>query len=1203
MKKLKQVLAQEDTVIFIGSGISLWAGLPTWIGMVEELAQFIERNGGKADLIRSEAKRGDLLQAASYGFDKLTKQQIGEFIRMACRYGVAKPHAIHEKIVYLGPRCFITTNYDDLIEQSLRKWQPDRFYKLPVTNRHLTETAEIVHARAIDFIFKPHGDAGDSESIILTREQYRQLLPQGERQAALESVKMLLASRPVIYFGFGLRDPDFIYVRDLLANTYKGGTRDHYAVMADVSEAEIDYWRRHYGIHLVGYATTENPDKSRNHSELLTLLDTLLANGSAIVTTPAFDPKSPEVLLSLARYASALARTPKLTPEISIRVHSVRGKTNGMWAIPDRFDHSPVESFLFSGPERAVLIGLPGAGKTYALRRAAARLAECLNEICLAETFDDSAAVVPVFVDLKLYRGNLSQLVCQTLPISLPLHELVRAFKVKIFLDSFNEMPREFWESGSYESDFQSFIKSLHQASVIIGSRTSDGLAKLGLPAYCLDQIDERDVTTELQRLGINIGGRFGKETRRLLQRPFYFQYVASGAITLPSESHPRDFYRCLFESTNNAFASRFGIKMNLEAPLAIVAYESLNSGEEAFPIAELIGALKITVDSTGIVDPQPQDIVNWLVSRSVLLPYSGSRIAFVHQSVTEYLAASELAKRYLSDPKLLREKLTLTRWDQALFLTLSLLPPKHADLFLRDVIQADFALALNAAKYLETGRNEVISSLLSEVPKYSHDKTMHTWSIQSAIQFGLPVTEVHESELRTILGCGGQLGAVAVMRLVELRGAQIKDEILRLLLDKRSDFNLCHNGVGHALKPFASQQDASTIAAWIEIIQCEISSDGHDDNVEGFTSGAAELLSGLDLSVIRDKLLPSEDGSAIPAIRANILCQIIQDHHSTDGLNFAAELLLRGVKEACAAIYFIAKHGKILSQLSWVSFTKEHVRCLQDIAETEEYNWALDALRLLCEARGDLVGFVEQIASRKRGITKAAFLYCVSPMDLVPVFDALRELTLLSEEERNKEPLYLLKQINLDWSEKEGLFVELLKIRDQKLTLALLGDVLSVMPTNLATIEIGTIEWWLDWMLEIVQDSNHHNQFWFAHQLGALFANQLSQEKKNLFFAEFNKSNSIYRKLLLHFILPHFQECTTDLFNEDTISFMLADLNRDRAVNRFRGHLLGNAATERFVTERILPLLREAQAPLAENLRAILSQAGSRHGRRYTVE
>ena len=107
----------------------------------------------------------------------------------------------------------------------------------------------------------------------------------------------------------------------------------------------------------------------------------------------------------------------------------------------DRFEHSPVEKFLDDGPERAVLTGLPGAGKTYALRRSAARLADKLHESCLSEPFDAKSLVVPILADLKLYRGDLAELVSQELPRSLPLDEVTQRFKVKIFLDSFNEMP------------------------------------------------------------------------------------------------------------------------------------------------------------------------------------------------------------------------------------------------------------------------------------------------------------------------------------------------------------------------------------------------------------------------------------------------------------------------------------------------------------------------------------------------------------------------------------------------------------------------------------------------------------------------------------------------------------------------------------------------------------------------------------------
>lgn len=1180
----------------------MWSGLPSWSGMIEELAQFVESAGAKADLVRAEAQKGDLLQAASYGFDKLTKQQIGEFIRAACRYGVAKPHEIHRKIVSLGPRCFVTTNYDNLIEESLRKWQPDRFFRPPVTNRHLTETAEIVHARAIDFIFKPHGDAADSESIILTREQYRQLLPQGERQAALESLKMLLASRPVVYFGFDLRDPDFIYVRDLLSNTYKGGTRDHYAIMADGSDAESDYWRRNYGIHLVRYPTTERPDKTRDHTALLTLLDTLLEKASASPVEVGFDPCTPDVVLALARHAAGLARSPKINPEFQVRVHAEveKRRGNGFYHRPNRFDHYPVEKFLDDGPERALLIGLPGAGKTYSLRRSAARLAEKLHEACLSEPFDEKAVVMPILADLKLYRGDLGELVSQTLPKYLPLDEVTRRFKVKIFLDSFNEMPREYWESGSYESDFEKFIKSIGRASLVVSSRTSDGLNKLGLPAYYLDQIDETAVKAELQRLGIEIVGRFDREVRWLLQRPFYFRYVTSGAVRLPKEAHPRDFFQVFLENLRKAFAVRFSEQLDIEKSLSLAAYDALNRGEEAFPLSELLRVLKTSVETVGVADIDVHDVANWLVSSSVLIPHTGGRVAFVHQSVTEYLAAAELARRYQASPHILKEKLNLTRWDQALFLTLSFLPPAQAEVFLQDVLKADFALALNAAKYLEEGRDDVVSKLLSEVPEQSQDFGPYDWKIQSAVEFDLPLTEAHEPHLRTLIKCGDSLGAAAVSRLVALKGAEVKDELLQLLVDCSGDFNLCRNGIARALKPFATDEDAKKIAAWADSIQGKVTPGSDDDDTAGFTSGAAAFLAGLDLSIIRREFLPRDESMEITEIRARVLCDILHEHHSTAALDFAGELLLRGVKEAAVAIYFISEFAEPDCELSWASFTTAHVGRLKAILDDPDESWGLDALKCLCAARSDLAEVFKQEASKKSGIEKAALLYCVSRADFTPVFQALGELVEMSDEERREEPIQILKRIELDWTGKEELFVQLLRLRDMQLALALFGGSYPLSIPNLGNLEIGPIDWWLEWMMEVDPASAG---YWFLNQLGGLFALHLSREVQDKFVAEFNKSGSKFRRLLLHFVLPHRSDITDEVFSDDAISFMLADLSRERSASSFRGHLLGSIATEQFVTERLLPLLPDAKQPLLKNLHEVLRQAGSRHGRRYVLE
>ena len=724
-----------------------------------------------------------MLQAASFGFDKLTKHQIGDFIRAACRYGVAKPHDIHRQIVSLGPRCFITTNYDNLLEESLRIWQPNRFYRPPVTNRHLTEMGEIIHARAIDFIFKPHGDAADSESIILTREQYRQLLPDGERHAALDSLQMLLASRPVVYLGFGLRDPDFGYLRDLLANTYRGGTRDHYAIMPDVSEGERDYWRRNYGIHLIGYRTDPYASGAVIHAALLRLLDTIVETKDCASKRVSFDPEAPEIVLALARHAASLTRDEKLEREFKIRVYSestARHKSHDDFAIPDKFDYTSVTDFLDNGPARALLIGLPGAGKTYSLRQAASRAADRLHEQCLQNSFDSQVVVVPIFADLKLYRGKLSALVNETLPSSLPLTELVKTFKVKIFLDSFNEMPREYLETGDYESDLASFVTLIGESSIVIGSRTTDGLTKLSFPAYFLELIDLDIVQTELERLNIKIEGRFNHEVLSILQRPFYFRHVAEGRIRLPTDAHPRDFHRIWFENLEKAFRSRFMSKFDLEHALSLVAYDALNQGEEAFALTDLISVLTDLARSLELAI-DAREIANWLVASSVLIPHSRGRVAFVHQSVTEYLAAKELAQRYQASPHMLKEKLSLTRWDQALFLTLSVLPADRADTFLKDVIKADLGLALSAAKYLETGRDEAVTVLLSEIQALSDAGEKIDHKIAWIFENDLPTSVVHEDQLRKFVSQGGIIGGCAVARLIDLKGVELKQESLRL--------------------------------------------------------------------------------------------------------------------------------------------------------------------------------------------------------------------------------------------------------------------------------------------------------------------------------------------------------------------------------------------------------------------------------------
>lgn len=1198
MATLKEVLCQDDTVLFIGSGISRWSGLPTWAGMIENLAEYVDHHGGSSELIRVEARKGDFLQAASYGFDKLSKMQIGEFIRQASKYGTAKPHDIHKKIVNLGPRAFITTNYDDLIEQSLRKWRQDEFCPAPVTNRNLTELAGIVQARANSFIFKPHGDAGDSESIILTREQYRLLLAQGERHAALDSLTMLLASRPVVYLGFSLRDPDFNYIRDLLANTYRNGIRDHFAIMADVTEPEIDYWRRNYGIHLVSYSTFEGSDKSRDHSSILKLLDDLATPAIPSPRPDSFDPKSPNTLLTLTRYAAGLARFPKLPSEMAIRVVARDDdRLNNRWFDRSEFDGQKVQTFLMHDPQRACLIGLPGAGKSYALRRAASEIAINLSDACIMDKFDPKVNTIPLLVDMKHYAGNIFRLIDETLPKSIGFNELLQHFKIKIFIDSFNEMPREYLENGSYEQDFESFIQLTKNASLIVSSRTDDGIDNLGLTTFSLDLIDSDVITSELRKLNIEIEDHLEQDIQDILQRPFFFQLVATQKVKLPANAKPHDLHRSYVQTIQQAFADQFGDGFQLTTALLATAYRSLDRGEEVFPLSDLLVNLKSSIKSSGFRGVDEQQVANWLVSQNVMIPYARSRISFVHQSITEYLAASQLAKEYSLNPLIISEKLSLTRWDQALFFTLSFLSEDLKARFTDDILGADLFLAVNAAKFLEFGRDQIVSRILDEFIALKNPDHFGNFRATHSLEM-LPITTSHEMKLRSLLARGGMLGGQAALLLIRLYGANIKEEMRQTLIERPNDYNFCVR-VGRALQEFADVDDVEQISVWTKALfdTNQHLESAHDEIFTGFLVGAEELLAKMDLAAIRKLMPDSNNLSASSKFRASLVSRIAREIESKESFDLLCELQIAGYEESTFPLLMLMKYGKGADELWWTSFTVAHVDKLLEFTDNEP--WALEVLELMCAARPDLSKIVERRANQLSGIKRALLLTSVSPGDQSELFKSLSALTKYTATDLDKIVFEVLQRIEIDWSAKEETLVKLLELHNPVLTKALLHGSIPVQMKNLGKIEIGPIVNWLSWLNEYVP--LEEVGWWLIEQMGSLFGQHLDQNVRMEFIVEFNKPNSQYRRILL-IILPHFEGISIEDFEEEAISFMLADLGK-KQTTADRDILLGKLASDRFVLERLLPIVPKADAILLENLVGVINSAGRRLGKRYLLD
>ncbi|MEJ8858540.1 SIR2 family protein [Variovorax robiniae] len=1194
---LAEALSSSDAVLFIGSGASAWSGLPSWTKMLVDLADYLDHHSLGSELVRAEVAYGDLLQAASYGFDKLTSPQQGEFVRRACRYGIAQPSPLHQLLVSIGPRCFITTNYDNLLEEALRLWKPNVFFRPPVTNRDLIAMPEIIQARATDFIFKPHGDANDSQSIVLTREQYRMLLPGGERQATLESLKLLLVSRPVIFVGFGLRDPDFLFLKDVLLNIYKGGTRDHFALMADVSTEQVDYWRRSYGIHLISYKTSLKADGSRDHGELLKTLEVSVKTNPQSGPRNMLEATAPETILALARYASGLSQIRTSVPEFRISVDRKRPSKRNEYASLKSFAGASIETLLDRFDDTIFLIGLPGAGKSYALRKSVARQAEALHIACLKENVVAEDLVVPIFVDLKLYQENIERLIADSLPVGLSFRVLLKTFRVRLYLDSFNEVPRKFVESGEFEGDLRELIKIIDSSAMVIGSRTLDGLEDLGFDAYELDAIEEASVVDELSKRGFVLNGRFQPEMLELLQRPFYFWYVLNGEVSISGEPHPREFYQLLLAKLGQTLAARLHLSLDLENILRPVAYRALNSGEEAFPLTNLLRTIQASLGNTGST-VNASDIANGLVSCSLLVPYSGGRVAFVHQSITEYLASIELAARFAEAPELLREKLGLRRWDQALFLTVSHLQPPLDQQFFHGVLDIDLGLAVASAKFMEQNREKLVDDLLDEIIRRRDSIDEFNYELHRAMERGFPVNSRHLPKLREIVISAHPLRGPAARCAIEISGGAVKKEFLKFFVEFQGDYNLCANAIAPSLAPYATDDDLVVLAQWAREMETSLKNEYLEDDFHGFISGVAVFASGLSLATVKRLFYPMPSENLLEApIRIAVLREIVRKNYSTEGLQCACDLLNLGDEKSCVTIHFILRFAKPENQVDTDFLNESHVKSILKFyggGASEDGGWAWDAIDSICQCRPDLRSVVSSLAEDWSGLDRAGLLMCAR-QDGTPAFDALELLLHATEQELRNAAHSHIEHWELNWQGRESLFLDLMRLKNAALCNGLLGPGTPSELKGFRRVEISDVKWWLEWLNECLLTDDH----WLVLKISSFLSNYAVESLARRLVSDFNDSTSRHRALLLRFVLPEFGSISTDDLSSEASAFAIDHLLK-HGVDRWSGGFLGIAATEYFATEKLVPLLSRVAVNEIPRVKAVLEKAGQRHGRRY---
>ncbi|WP_270993186.1 SIR2 family protein [Listeria seeligeri] len=189
---INDVKKNNKLIIFVGAGVSMNSGLPSWRNLIQKFANDLDYDGNID---------ADMLKIPQFYFDspKFKKKYYNKIKKEIKK--TTKSNSIHSIIYKLAPKHIITTNYDQLIEktQSIEV----------LTNKYhvVSEDKDFLNAKTDNLIIKMHGDIDNLDSIVLKEDDY---LNFSQNKILIETyIKSLMVNHTFVFIGYSIADYNF----------------------------------------------------------------------------------------------------------------------------------------------------------------------------------------------------------------------------------------------------------------------------------------------------------------------------------------------------------------------------------------------------------------------------------------------------------------------------------------------------------------------------------------------------------------------------------------------------------------------------------------------------------------------------------------------------------------------------------------------------------------------------------------------------------------------------------------------------------------------------------------------------------------------------------------------------------------------------------------------------------------------------------
>lgn len=253
---IRQAQRDDQLVLFVGAGVSINSGMPSWRKAIGEIQKHLKINGNL-----------DYLAIPQYYYNLRGKNDYNSLMRKVFKYGERlSTNELHKLIMRFNSTSIITTNYDNLLEQAAEE------------NGEIVQViscdSDLPYRSAGKELIKMHGDF-EHDNFVLKEDDYSHY---SSNFKLIENyIKSIIGSKVVLFIGYSFSDPDlrqiFSWVKDILGNNVR---RAYLIDPVNEYDSGLESYYRNLGINVIFSKALNKDDSDSIESRLESTLNWLL---------------------------------------------------------------------------------------------------------------------------------------------------------------------------------------------------------------------------------------------------------------------------------------------------------------------------------------------------------------------------------------------------------------------------------------------------------------------------------------------------------------------------------------------------------------------------------------------------------------------------------------------------------------------------------------------------------------------------------------------------------------------------------------------------------------------------------------------------------------------------------------------------------------------------------------------------------------